>query len=107
MDSKKIMWWSGGIYFGLGLILVIILKYTPNNELSFYIFLSLIPFGSVFHILSTYYTYKYFFYDIPKEIIKTDKVRPSKGYGCPKCWDEYEPHIKVCADCNVELMNFN
>ena len=33
-------------------------------------------------------------------------VRDNYNY-CPNCNSEYQSHIKVCADCNEELLNYS
>ena len=36
-----------------------------------------------------------------------ESLMPKKKYGCPNCNSEYQSHIKVCADCNEELLNYS
>ena len=33
--------------------------------------------------------------------------QPTKGYGCPSCFAEYQPDFDTCADCNVPLVHFD
>ena len=104
MDLRKIKNWSGGIYLIFVALMVLVFKSSLNPDLLIIIFFASAPFILVHTVLSTWFFYKLIFYDnfkIP------EKIQPTEGYGCPKCWDKYEPHIKVCADCNVELVSFN
>ena len=32
---------------------------------------------------------------------------PKDGYRCIECWDEYKDDIKVCADCNKDIVDFS
>ena len=35
------------------------------------------------------------------------KMRPSEGYGCPKCYSEYNTDFDTCADCHIPLVSFD
>ena len=104
MDLRKIKNWSGGIYLIFVVLIVLVYKSPLHSDLLVILILVSSPFILVYSVLSTWFFYKLIFYD---QFKKPDKVQPTKGYGCPKCWDEYEPHIEVCADCNIKLIDFS
>ena len=39
--------------------------------------------------------------------LNNDNLMPKVKYGCPNCNSEYQSHIKVCVDCNEELLNYS
>ncbi len=104
MDLRKIKNWSGGIYLIFVALMALVFKSSPNSNLLIIIFFSSAPFILVYTVLSTWFFYKLIFYDNFK---RPEKVQPTEGYGCPKCWDEYESHIEVCVDCNLNLIDFS
>ncbi|MBT6471391.1 MAG: hypothetical protein HOK52_09050 [Candidatus Marinimicrobia bacterium] len=104
MDLRKIKNWSGGIYLIFVALMALVFKSSPNSDLLIIIFFASAPFILVYTVLSTWFFYKLIFYDIYK---RPEKIQPTEGYGCPKCWDEYESHIEVCVDCNLKLIDFS
>jgi hypothetical protein len=32
---------------------------------------------------------------------------PRDGYRCVECWDEYNDGIKICVDCNKDVIDFS
>ena len=31
---------------------------------------------------------------------------PEEGYRCSGCWDEFREDVKICVDCNKEIIDF-
>ncbi len=58
--------------------------------------------GIIFWALIIFFSWSYI-----KKLLSTDDLTPKVKYGCPQCRSEYQPHVKVCSDCNLNLEKFS
>ena len=62
---------------------------------------------STYYIIGFWALIIFFSWSYIKQLLSTDNLNPVEKYGCPNCNSEYQKHIRVCADCNEELLNYS
>ena len=52
--------------------------------------------------LGIFYSWSYI-----KQLLNPGNITTIERYGCPNCDSEYQPHIKICPDCNTNLIQYS
>ena len=63
--------------------------------------------NSIYYTIGAWALFIFFSWSCIKQLLSTENLEPVEKYGCPNCNSEYQKHIRVCADCNEELLNYS